>query len=319
MSERPRIVFMGSPQFAVPILEALVTAYPVVGVVTQPDKPAGRGNRLTPPAVKVRAQELGIPVFQPKRVSHPEAVERLRAWNPDLIVVAAYGQILKPNVLALPRYGCINVHASLLPRWRGAAPIAYAIWHGDTETGVTIMLMDEGLDTGPILAQRRVPIHPDDTQGTLSMRLAQEGAALLLETLPRYLAGEVRPQPQDNRLATYAPMLRREQGLLDFTQPAAVLARQIRAFHPWPGTFTFWKGQRLKVHRGHAVDTPSPGPGKPVIWEGRPAVGTAEGLLVLDEVQLEGRKPVSGEAFLRGAGRDWPQSPCLGDSAPVGL
>ncbi len=309
-SDAPRVVFMGTPAFAVPILAALVERYPVVGVVTQPDRPAGRGNRLTPPPVKVWALAHGLPVYQPERLSRPEALAQLQAWNPDLIVVAAYGQILKPQVLNLPKYGCINVHASLLPRWRGAAPVAYAIWHGDEETGVTIMLMDEGLDTGPILSQRAVPILPEDTQESLSQRLAQVGADLLLETLPRYLAGEIQPQPQDESRATYAPMLRREQGLLDFTQPAEQLARQVRAFYPWPGTFTFWKGKRLKVLQARAVqDVPQEAPGLPRIWQGLPAVTTGQGWLALTKVQLEGRKPVTGDAFLRGAGRDWTQFP----------
>ncbi len=305
----PRIVFMGSPDFAVPVLEALVAHFPVVGVVTQPDRPAGRGNRLTPPPVKVRAQELGLPVFQPPRVSRPEGVEQLKAWNPDLIVVAAYGQILKPNVLEVPRYGCLNVHASLLPRWRGAAPVAYAIWEGDEETGVTIMLMDEGLDTGPILTQRREPIRPHDTAGALSARLARLGAELLVETIPGYLKGDIRPQPQDDRLATYAPLLKREDGRLDFTQPADRLARQVRAFDPWPGTFTFWKGRRLKVLRAHALNVPSPGPGVPVVMGEYPAVGTGQGVLVFTQVQLEGKRPVDGAAFLRGAGREWTSHP----------
>lgn len=308
-SPGPRIVFMGSPDFAVPVLEALVTRFPVVGVVTQPDRPSGRGNRLTPPPVKVRAQELGLPVFQPPRVSRPEAVEQLKAWAPDLIVVAAYGQILKPRVLQLPRYGCLNVHASLLPRWRGASPVAYAIWEGDKETGVTIMLMDEGLDTGPILTQRKEPIHPDDTAATLGARLAHLGAELLVETLPGYLKGDIRPQPQDDRLATYAPLLKREHGRLDFAQTAERLARQVRAFDPWPGTFTFWKGKRLKVLQAQARDLSSPGPGIPLVVEGYPAVGTEQGVLVLTRVQLEGRRPVDGAAFLRGAGREWTSHP----------
>lgn len=310
-SPRPRVVFMGSPAFAVPVLEALAEQYPVVGVVTQPDRPAGRGNRLKPPPVKVRAQELGLPVFQPERLSRPEALEQLRTWAPDLIVVAAYGQILKPQVLQLPRYGCLNVHASLLPRWRGAAPVAYAIWHGDPKTGVTIMLMDEGLDTGPILAQREEPILAHDTAATLSQRLARLGAQLLLETLPDYLSGRLQPRPQDEAQATYAPRLRREDGWLDFTRPAPELERQVRAFDPWPGTFTFWNHRRLKVLRAHAEPLPSPGPGQPMVVDGLPAVGTGEGVLVLDLVQPEGRKAISGDAFLRGAGRTWPSAPAL--------
>ncbi len=302
--EAPRIVFMGSPDFAVPTLQALAAAYPVVGVVTQPDKPAGRGRKPTPPPVKRAAEALGIPVIQPRRLRRPEAFDALQAWQPDLIVVAAYGQILRPNVLALPRYGCINVHASLLPRWRGASPIQHAILHGDRETGITIMLMDEGMDTGPILSQQALPIAPDDTAATLSARLADLGARLLLGTLPGYLRGEIRPRPQPEEGVTYAPLLKKADGRLDFGQPAETLARQVRAFNPWPGAFTEWKSQPLKVHRAHAADLPTPGAGVRLIVEGRPAIGTAEGVLVLDEVQPAGKKPMRGEDFLRGA-RGW--------------
>ncbi len=301
--EQPRVVFMGSPAFAVPILEALAAAYPVVGVVTQPDRPAGRGRRLTPPPVKEAAQALGLPVMQPRRLKAPEAVEQLVAWAPDLIVVAAYGQILRPNVLALPRYGAINVHASLLPRWRGASPIQHAILAGDRETGITIMLMDEGLDTGPILSQRSLPIAPEDTAATLSPKLARLGATLLLETLPPYLQGTLQPRPQPEEGVTYAPLLKKEDGRLDFTQPAEVLARQVRAFDPWPGTFMEWAGGRLKVLQAEALERPSPGPGRPLVVEGFPAVGTGAGVLLLRRVQPAGRRPMPGDAFLRGAPR----------------
>ncbi len=301
---KPRIVFMGSPDFAVPTLRALAEHYPVVGVVTQPDRPAGRGKKLTPPPVKVVAQELGLPVMQPRRLKAPEAFEQLQAWAPDLIVVAAYGQILRPNVLALPRFGCINVHASLLPRWRGASPIQHAILAGDKETGITIMLMDEGLDTGPILSQRAIPITPEDTAATLSVRLANLGAELLLDTLPDYLSGALQPRPQPEDGVTYAPLLKKEDGRLDGNQPAEVLARQVRAFYPWPGTFLEWRGAPLKVHQAEAVAAPSPGPGVRLVWQGFPALGTAEGILVLRQVQPAGKRPMSGDAFLRGA-RDW--------------
>ncbi len=304
-ARRPRVVFMGSPEFALPTLEALARHYPVVGVVTQPDRPAGRGKRLQAPPVKTRAEALGLPVMQPRRLSDPQAMATLRAWAPDLIVVAAFGQILKPEVLQLPRYGCINVHASLLPRWRGAAPIQYALLHGDAQTGVTIMLMDEGLDTGPILSQRATTILADDTALSLSQRLARLGAELLLDTLPPYLEGELRPRPQDDSLATYAPRLKRADGALDFQRSAAYLARQVRAFYPWPGTFLPWRGQRLKVLAAHADDeAPNPGPGVRFAYRGWPAVGTAAGVLILDRVQPPGKRPMPGDAFLRGA-RDW--------------
>jgi len=295
---------MGSPQFAVPTLRALAEAYPVVGVVTQPDKPAGRGRKPTPPPVKQVAQELGIPVMQPRRLRTPEAFEQLQAWQPDLIVVAAYGQILRPNVLALPKYGCINVHASLLPRWRGASPIQHAILHGDEETGITIMVMDEGMDTGPILSQEALTIAPDDTAATLSEKLSALGARLLLATLPGYLSGEIQPRPQPEEGVTYAPLLKKTDGRLDFAEPADALARKVRAFNPWPGAFTEWKRGPLKMHRAHALAMPSPGAGVRLVAEGKPAIGTSDGVLVLDEVQPAGKKPMPGEVFLRGA-RGW--------------
>lgn len=297
------VVFMGSPEFALPTLRALAAHYQVIGVVTQPDKPAGRGRSLTPPPVKQLADELGLPTIQPRRLREPEAMARLQAWQPDLIVVAAFGQILKPAVLELPPHGCVNVHASLLPRWRGAAPIHAALLAGDEQSGVTIMRMDAGVDTGAMLSQRSLPIQPSDTAGTLSEKLAVLGADLLLEALPAYLRGEIQPQAQDNSLATYAPMLQKEQGQLDFSQPAQALARQVRAYHPWPGTFTLWEGQVLKIHAAHAIPEPSQ-PGKRYIHEGLPALGCGEGMLVLDELQPAGKRPMPGRAFLQGT-RNW--------------
>jgi methionyl-tRNA formyltransferase len=299
-----KIVFMGSPDFALPILELLADYYPVVGVVTQPDRPAGRGRHLKAPPVKRLARKLALPVIQPRRLSEAEAMEQLRTWAPDLIVVAAFGQLLRPDVLDLPPHGCLNVHASLLPRWRGAAPINAAILHGDEETGVTIMKMDPGLDSGPIVSQRAIPITPEDTAGSLFDKLAPLGAELLVETLPAYLRGEIEPQPQDDSKATYAPKLSRADGKLDFSQPAEQLARKVRAFHPWPGTYMRWQGERLKIHRAHAVSATSPGVGVLTAYEDYPAVGTPEGLLVLDRVQPACKRAMKGDAFLRGA-RDW--------------
>jgi methionyl-tRNA formyltransferase len=299
-----RIVFMGSPEFAVPILRKLAEQYPVTGVVTQPDRPAGRGRVLTPPPVKVLAQSLGIEVIQPEKLKEPEAQARLQAWAPDLIVVAAFGQILRKSVLELPRYGCINVHASLLPRWRGAAPIQAAILHGDAQTGATIMLMDPGIDTGPILTQRALEIQPDDTAATLGQRLAESGADLLIETLPGYLDGSIQPRPQEDGPATYAPMLAKEAGLLDFTQPAADLARRVRAMIPWPGAFMDWHSQPLKVLRAHAADCAGAAPGTRCIVENLPAVATPAGCLVFEEVQPAGKRPMSGRDFLHGS-RPW--------------
>jgi len=301
---KPRTVFMGSPDFAVPTLRALAAAhYPIAGVITQPDRPAGRGNLLTPPPVKVAALELGLELLQPEKIKAPEAMQTLRDWNPDLIVVAAFGQILRPEVLNLPKYGCLNVHASLLPRHRGAAPIQAAILSGDQETGITIMRMDPGIDTGPMLAQRSLEILPTDTGGSLFEKLSVLGGDLLLETLPRYLNGEIQPQLQPAEGATYAPMLKKEHGLLDFGQTAVELERKIRAFSPWPGTFIHWQGAPLKIHQAHVKDG-NWVIGKLGIVDGLPAVGTAAGVLVFDELQPPGKGKMPGKAFLAG-GRKW--------------
>jgi methionyl-tRNA formyltransferase len=307
-----RTVFMGSPEFALPALRLLSERYPVVGVVTQPDRPAGRGRVLTPPPVKVLAEELGLPVIQPRRLRQPEALEQLRSWQPELIVVAAFGQILRAEVLDLPAYGCINVHASLLPRWRGAAPIQAAILNGDEETGATIMLMDPGVDTGPVLAQRALAIEPGDTAGSLSERLAQAGARLLVETLPGYLSGEIVPRPQEELPGepSYAPMLKKADGRLDFNRPAVELARQVRAFNPWPGAFFEWQGQLIKVHRAWAIDptrdpdSPALRPGGTGLYQDLPVIGASPGLLALEEVQPPGKVAMPAKAFRQGA-RGW--------------
>lgn len=302
------IVFMGSPDFAVPILRALAEKFTVVGVVTQPDRPSGRGRVIQSPPVKTMAQELGLPVIQPEKLSQAEAVGQLRSWSPDTIVVAAFGQILRAEVLDLPTYGCINVHASLLPRWRGAAPIQATILHGDVETGVTIMLMDAGVDTGPILSQRSIPILPDDTAGELGLRLSELGADLLIETLPDFLSGKINPQPQEEASATYAPMLTKTDGELDFNQPAEILSRQIRAYQPWPGTYTFFNGQRLKIIKASVARIKAPPdsllPGSRTIHDGSPAIVTSQDLLILLEVQPAGKKTMQGREFLKGA-REW--------------
>ena len=298
---------MGSPGFALPSLRALAREYNLIGVVTQPDRPSGRGRSLTAPPVKALALELKIPVIQPDKLRQPEALEQLRQWNPDLMVVAAFGKILPRDVLDLPRYGCLNVHASLLPRWRGAAPIHAAILHGDQETGATIMKMDEGLDTGPILSQRSMRLQPDDTAGSVFEALSHLGADLLLETLPDYLSGKLTPHPQPEEGVTYAPMLKKEEGLLDFTRPAEELAQRVRAFHPWPGAYMEFNGANLKIHRAHAEAGNEPA-GARLVWRDQPAVGAGGGILVLEEVQPAGRKSMSGAAFLAGAGKNWESS-----------
>ncbi len=300
-----RVVFMGSPDFSVPSLKALAQQYKVVGVVTQPDRPAGRGRELKVPPVKIAAAELGLAIIQPARLRAVEAMDQLRVWSPDLIVVAAFGQILRPDVLALPGHGCVNVHASLLPRWRGAAPIQAAILAGDAETGITIMQMDQGVDTGGILAQEAIALGEQDTGGKMFEKLAGLGADLLIKTLPHYLSGELKPQAQDESKATYAPMLKKEDGLLDFNRAADELARKVRAFNPWPGAFMDLDGQPLKIHAAHAETGTSPA-GKRLIYRDQAAVGAGSGLLVLDEVQPAGKKSMSGKAFLSGA-RKWVQ------------
>ena len=301
-----KIVFMGSPDFALPTLKALHEHHDVVGVVTQPDSLAGRGRVLRPPAVKEAAQQLGLPLIQPRRLSEAAAMQQLADWAPDLIVVAAFGQILKPAVLDLPPQGCINVHASLLPRWRGAAPIHAAILHGDEMTGITIMKMDPGLDTGPILSQRAIPIQDGDTGGSLFDKLSTLGGDLLIETLPGYLSQRLVPVPQDDSQASLAPTLKKQEGLLDFEQPAEGLARKVRAFNPWPGAYTFLDGQPFKIHHAHSVRGAG-APGQRSIHEGLPAIATKDGLLVLDKVQPAGKQAMGGADFLHGA-RNWTET-----------
>ncbi|RJP55751.1 MAG: methionyl-tRNA formyltransferase [Anaerolineaceae bacterium] len=299
-----RVVFMGSPDFALPSLRLLSQHHDVVGVVTQPDRASGRGRGLKPPPVKTFALELNIPVIQPEKLREPEALSQLETWNPDLIVVAAFGQILKKEILDLPKHGCLNVHASLLPRWRGAAPINAAILAGDEETGVTIMKMDAGLDTGPMLAKRSIRLKPEDTAGSVFQTLSTLGADLLIETLPGYIAGKIAPQPQPKEGATYAPMLKKEDGLLDFTKPAAELERRVRAMNPWPGAWFQWNGNMLKVMRADVSEDKGLAGGSRFTVEGRAAVMCADGALVLEEVQPAGGKVMSGKSFLAGA-RNW--------------
>ncbi|WKZ35929.1 MAG: methionyl-tRNA formyltransferase [Anaerolineales bacterium] len=298
-----KVAFMGSPDFALPALRLLAQNYDVVGVVTQPDRASGRGREHKAPPVKTLALELNLPVIQPEKLREPEALKRLQSWNPDLIVVAAFGQILKKTILDLPKYGCVNVHASLLPRWRGAAPINAALLAGDEETGVTIMKMDVGLDTGPMLAKRSIRLMPDHTAGSVTQTLSTLGADLLIETLPDYLSGKIQPVPQPEEAATYAPLLKKEDGRLDFTRPVNDLERRVRAMNPWPGAFLDFDGTILKVHRVH-VEAGHESAGKKLVVQDQPAVGAGGGILILDEVQPAGKKSMSGKSFLAGA-RTW--------------
>jgi methionyl-tRNA formyltransferase len=302
---KPRIVFMGSPDFAVPSLQALEKDFSVVGVVTQPDRPSGRGRKLTPPPIKILALDLGIPIIQPKKLARDEVAKiQLRAWKPDVIVVAAFGQILKRDVLEIAPFGCINVHASLLPRWRGVSPIQSAILHGDKGTGVTIMKMDEGIDTGDIISNIHIPIEGDETGGTLFNKLAKVGGELLTQTLPSYLNGSIVPLPQRDSPTPYAPMLKKSDGEVDFTKSIDILDRQVRAYHPWPGTYTYWNGKPLKIHKSHPISQPSPGVGTFTTYEGFPAIGASDGLLVIEQLQPAGKKSIPGDVFLRGA-KNW--------------
>jgi methionyl-tRNA formyltransferase len=304
MQMNPRIVFMGSPEFASVVLARVADVYPISGVVTQPDKPAGRGKMMTPPPVKVLAESLGCEIIQPQRLRLPENYEILSRWNPDVIIVAAYGQILRQNVLDLPRLGCINVHGSLLPRWRGAAPIQAAILAGDSVTGITIMRMDAGVDTGPVLATRPVNILDTDNAVSLGQKMADTGADLLLETMSSILDGSIQSVPQPENGAAYAPMLKKEDGLLDFSQQAVDLSRRVRAFTPWPGTSFRWENQPLKVIKARAVTGVTVYPGEKLIIDGFPGVACQNGILLLEEVQPAGKKAMSGKVFLNGA-RSW--------------
>ncbi|MDP3278026.1 MAG: methionyl-tRNA formyltransferase [Deltaproteobacteria bacterium] len=299
-----RAVFFGTPQFAVPCLDALCEIAEVVGVVVQPDKPAGRGNTVTAPPVKARALELGIPVIQPTKVRDGVLEAWLREQRVDLALVVAYGRILPLGVLSAPRLGCVNVHGSILPRYRGAAPIQSAILHDDSETGVTLMQMDEGMDTGAMLAMRTTAIGCDETSGALSERLSALGAVLVREELPRYVRGEHDPVRQDHALATTAPMLSKEQSAMDFTRSARSLHAQVRGLSPWPGTSTYLATRRLMVHRTTLEGAPELLAGVPgevvrvdrdVVW-----VATGHGALGLCELQLEGKKRLDTRAFLVG-------------------
>ncbi len=303
----PRIVFMGTPEFAVPSLAALLDAgYDVVGVLTKEDQPAGRGQQIEQSPVKRLALARGVPVQQPRTLRSAAAQAELAALAPDVIVVAAYGLILPQAVLDLPRHGCVNVHGSLLPQHRGAAPIAAAILAGDSEAGITLMLMDAGVDTGPMLASAAIPIAPDDTTGSLTVKLADLGAGLLLRTLPGWLSGDLAPQPQREAGATYAPRIVKEAGQIDWSEPAALIERRVRAYQPWPSAYTTWNGQRLKVLRAWVGDSEperkTGGPGTVIAGPGDAAgVMTGAGVLWLGEIQLAGKRAMHLPAFLQGA------------------
>jgi len=312
-----RIIYMGTPHFAVPALEALIEhaapgkllpeGYEIVTVVTRPDKPSGRGREVVYSPVKQVALAHGIPVWQPGSFKKAENSAALATYHADLYIVAAFGQILPQSVLDQPRLGTLNIHASLLPKYRGADPIAEAILQGESETGITIMLLDAGIDTGPMLLKRSLPIAEDDTTGTLTTKLAALGAQCILEVLPRWVNGEITPEPQDELQATHTRMLKKEDGLIRWDKPAAVIARQVRAYNPWPSAYTYWQGKLLKIQMAHALPLqpdPSVTPGTVGTHDEAGhrllSIATGSGLLVVSQLQLEGKKSMSAEEFLRG-------------------
>jgi len=302
-----RIVFIGSPEFAVTSLERLVlNHFDIAAVYTQPDRPAGRGRSITCSPVKTAALKLGLAIAQPVKLRSPEVIAELAEKQPDVIVVAAYGQILPKAVLDLPRYGCINIHPSLLPRHRGASPVAAAILAGEEFTGVTIMKMDEGLDTGPVLVQAQIPITGRDDTGSLSLKLSSVAADLLQDTLIRWFRGAIIPRPQQENDASYSKTIDKEQGEIDWHHPAVNIWRQLRAYQPWPGAYTRWQGKRLEIVRGISLPWPERLEAGQVIVLDKSTPGaafgvaTGDGILGVCRVQIEGKKAVSAEEFLRG-------------------
>jgi methionyl-tRNA formyltransferase len=312
-----RIIYMGTPQFAVPALEALIDGsapgkvlpegYEIVTVITRPDKPVGRGQTIVYSPVKQAALAHGLPVWQPGSFKRAENSEALAAYAADLYIVAAFGQILPQSVLDQPRYGTLNIHASLLPRYRGVSPISEAIFQGDEAAGVTIMLIDAGVDTGPMLLRRSIPISDDDTTGSLTAKLADLGAQALMEVLPRWIAGQIIPEAQDEQRSSHTRMLRKEDGEIQWGRPAAVIARMIRAYTPWPGAYTHWRGKLLKIVAAHAItlepDTDI-APGTVTVREEAGhavlAIVTGAGFLVVKRLQLEGKQAMSAEEFVHG-------------------
>jgi len=298
-----RIVFMGTPAFAVPSLDGLLKSDDgVVGVVTQPDRPKGRGQEVAVSPIKLICRRENLPVLQPLKMKDPTFLDALRAWQPDLIAVAAFGRILPPAILSMPPRGCINVHGSLLPKFRGAGPIQWAIITGEAETGITTMLMDEGMDTGAMLLQEKMPILSDDTAGSLSIRLAEVGGRLLVETIKRLKSGTLTPTPQDHTKATLAPMLKKEDGIIDWTRSAQEIERRIRGMSPWPGAFTFAGEERWTIWRALVKELPQealPGHVMAATKEGI-AVATGQGVLLITELQPANSRRMAAAQYLAG-------------------
>lgn len=314
-----RVIYMGTPDFAVPPLEALIRGTTpgallpdgceVAAVITRPDKPSGRNREIVYSPVKQVALAHGLPVWQPGSLKKAENQEALAAYRADLFIVAAFGQILPQAVLDLPRYGTLNIHASLLPKYRGSSPISEAILQGEQETGITIMLLDAGIDTGPILFSRTIPLRENETTASLTQRLAELGASTLLEALPLWIGGRLVPQPQNHALATHTRMLTKEDGRIDWSRPAEILARAVRAYIPWPNAYTTWRGRQLKILSASPADGEQAGqPGKVSldVMAGADGmqrvlrVATGQGSLLVDRVQLEGKRAMSADEFVRG-------------------
>ena len=298
-----RVIFMGTPVFAVPTLVSLLDAgCEIVGVYTQPDRRSGRGRRLTPPPVKQAATERDLPVFQPASLRRDaNARQQLASLNPDLILVVAYGLFLPADTLDVPPLGALNIHPSLLPKHRGPSPVATAILEGDTTTGVTLMQLDEGMDSGPIIAQQETTIGVNETAEDLTVRLFGMGARLLADALPKLRAGEVAPVPQSEADTTITRLFRREDGEIDWTRPAHHITRQIRAYHPWPGTFTHWNGKQLKVHQASPLNTDEDfATGTVLEIDQGIGISTGDGILLLQRVQPEGRQAMDIGDFTRG-------------------
>ncbi|MCR5118431.1 MAG: methionyl-tRNA formyltransferase [Lachnospiraceae bacterium] len=298
-----KLVYMGTPDYAVAPLKALYNAgYEISAVVTQPDKPVGRGRKIQECPVKILAKELGLPVFTPERIKRPEAVEELKKFEADIFVVAAFGQILSKEILMMPKYGCVNIHASLLPRYRGASPIQTAVLNGDEFSGVTIMQMDEGIDTGDIISQKSIKLDEDETGGSLFDKLAELGAELICEVLPEIEKGNISPVRQDNEKASHTRMISKEEGRISFSKDALSIERQIRAMNPWPSAYTTMDGKQLKIWAAKAMEEQSDAAFGTVLTVQKDyfTVACGEGSLKILELQLEGKKRMGAGDFLRG-------------------
>ena len=295
---------MGTPAFAIPVLASLLDAgHEIVGVFTRPDKPAGRGKRVSAPPIKQYADERGLSVFQPTSLKSVEVLHQMRDLKPDVIVVAAYGRYIPRGILDLPEHGRLNVHPSLLPKYRGPSPVSAAILAGDDTTGVTVMKVTQEMDAGPVIASRETAIGPDETTESLTQRLFELGAELLVEVLPKWAVGEIEAEPQDKSLATTTKLLTREDGKIDWNQPADRIARQLRAFHPWPSAYTQWNGKLLKIVAARPSDTMNSADAPATVirhGENGLAVTTVAGAIIIDTLQLEGGRPVTAAEFLSG-------------------